>query len=97
MARYPFIKNLQITSISGSNNRLTITGILKVLFTREAWREFGYKRGNFYWFNKYWQDQVGKTVQFGNWHLKLLAIKWTLLEHEARYDKLGFVLVLANR
>jgi hypothetical protein len=90
MARYPFIRNLTVTSVNYTKGCVIVTGTMDVLFTKQAWTEFGYKNGNFYWFNLYWQHQVGKTF----WHCKLVAIHWTLVKHTPKYDKLAFIIVL---
>jgi len=90
MARYPFIQNLAVTSLNYENGYLIFSGVMDVYFTDEAWAEFGYKNGNFYWFNQWWQDQVGN--RYGPF--KLVSITWKIIEHTETYDKLGFVIVL---
>jgi len=40
---------------------------MDVLFTDEAWAEFGYKDGNFCWFNEWWQNQTGNTYGHSSW------------------------------
>lgn len=90
MARYPFIQNLNPTSLNYENGYLIINGTMDVQFTDQAWTEFGYKDGNFNCFNTWWQDQIGNT--YGPF--KLVSITWTLLEHTENYDKLSFQVVL---
>jgi hypothetical protein len=100
MVHYPFIKNLQINPVSiadlcltqpSSNHNIIISGTMKVYFTEQAWKEFGYKSGNFYWFNLWWQEH-GAGIKIGWYTIK--SIKWTLLQHTANYDELGFTIVL---
>ncbi len=90
MARYPFIQNLTVTSVSYESGYVVISGTMRVQFTGQAWTDFGYKDGNFYWFNEWWQEQVGET----HGAFKLVSIRWAFIEHTGTYDKLGFVITL---
>jgi hypothetical protein len=92
-ARFPFLQNFEATSYSFLGNYLVVTGTVEVPFTEAAWTEFGYRDGNFYWFNEWWQQQAG-TV-YGP--VRLVSITWTLLEHTESYDRLGFEAVLTLR
>ena len=40
-------------AVQGST--ITIKGTVDIYFTNRAWEEIGYKSGNFYHFDKYWQ------------------------------------------
>jgi hypothetical protein len=90
-ACYPFIHNFTISSYSFKDGRLVVSGRMDVYFTKQAWDEFGYKQGNFYWFNLWWQQQVGKVVynEQGT-KVKLVSVTWTLLKQTKTYDTLGF-------
>lgn len=90
MSHYPFIHNLHITSVSVHGNKWTVQGTMNVYFSKCAWSEFGYKDGNFYWFNLWWQNQTGKEFCFGGIKAKLLWVNWTLIRHTDKYDSLGF-------
>lgn len=92
-ARFPFIQKLTVTSYDYDGRYLAVTGTMDVLLDEEAWVEFGYKEGNFYWFNEWWQDQVGN--KFGPF--RLVSITWTLLEHTETHDRLGFEMLLTLR
>lgn len=92
-ARFPFIQNFNVTSANYKGGYLIVTGTMNVLFTDEAWAKFGYKDGNFYWFNEWWQNQIGST--YGPF--KLVSITWVLIEHTETHDKLGFEIVLTLR
>jgi hypothetical protein len=90
MLRYPFIKDAAVTSVSYDGGRIIMSGTVRVLFTDEAWSEFGYKDGNFYWFNKWWQEEApGLTYA----RLRLVSAEWVLIEHTDTYDDLGFTMV----
>ncbi len=91
--RYPFIQNMEITSCRFRGKYLTVTGTMEVLLNDQAWTEFGYKEDNFYWFNEWWQDQVGH--RFGPF--RLVSVNWTLIEHTEARDTLAFEIVLAFR
>lgn len=94
MLRYPFIQDLTVTSVTYQNGQIVINGTMKVLFTDEAWTQFGYKDDNFDWFNKWWQTEApGMTMG----PFRLVLMNWTLIEHKEAYDKLGFTLVLERR
>jgi hypothetical protein len=89
-ARFPFLQNFTVTSYNYDGRYLIVTGTVDVALTEKAWTEFGYKGGNFYYFNEWWQNQAGN--KFGPF--QLVSITWTLLEHTNTYDKLAFELVL---
>lgn len=89
-ARFPFIQNFTATSYNYDGEYLTVTGTMDVLFTDEAWEKFGYRDGNFYWFNEWWQNQIGET--YGPF--RLVSITWNLIEHTETHDTLGFEVVL---
>lgn len=90
MARYPFIQNLSVASLNYEGGYLVISGTMDVYFTDQAWAEFGYKDSNFYWFNEWWQDQIGN--RYGPF--KLVSITWDIIVHTETYDRLAFVVVL---
>lgn len=93
MSQYPFIKNLAFTSLQYESGYLIINGTMDVQFTDQAWTEFGYKKDNFYWFDAYWQEQIGN--RYGPF--ELVAITWTLIEHTETFDRLSFQIVLEPR
>jgi len=90
MLRYPFIKDAAVTSVNYDDGQIVVTGTVKVLFTDEAWTEFGYKDGNFYHFDKWWQEEAPglKCAR-----LRLVSAEWVLIEHTDTYDVLGFTMV----
>lgn len=90
MAKYPFIQNLSVTSLSFDGEYLHVSGEVKVQLTEEAWTDFGYKGDNFYWFDKWWQEQVGN--KYGPFTLS--SIEWTVLERTETYHRLKFTIVL---
>jgi len=94
MLRYPFVQDLTVDSVSYQSGRFVVVGTLKVVFTDDAWIEFGYKDGNFFWFDKWWRDEAPGTA-FGPF--RLVSMSWTLLEHAETYDRLAFVMVLEKR
>ena len=92
-ARFPFLQNLTVTSYAFAGDCLVVTGTLEVALTEEAWTEFGYRDGNFPWFDAWWEQQEGNV--YGP--VRLISIEWTLLEHTESYDRLGFEAVLTMR
>ena len=94
MLRFPFIQDLTVTSVTYQNGRLIVTGSMKVLFTDEAWIQFGYKEGNFDWFNEWWQTEAPGMTKGP---FRLVSLTWILIEHTEAYDKLGFTMVLERR
>jgi hypothetical protein len=91
MQQYPFIRGLQVSYVGFQNGNIVVYGTMRVYFTPLAWTEFGYKAGNFYWFNLWWQTKaLGMPVGC----FKLVSMKWTLVEHTENYDVLNFVMVL---
>jgi len=94
MARYPFIQNLTVTSFNYKNGQLIVTGTMDVYFTDQAWEQFGYKDGNFYWFNEWWQEHEG-NLRFGA--IRLVDVEWTLLEPHETYNKLAFTAVVERK
>jgi hypothetical protein len=92
-SRFPFLQNLTVTSYTFAGDCLVVTGTVEVVLTEEAWTKFGYRDGNFYWFNEWWQQQGG--MAYGP--VRLVSIEWTLLEHTESYDRLGFEAVLTLR
>lgn len=90
MVRYSFIQDLSVTGLSFDGKYLHVSGMFKVQLTEEAWTEFGYQDGDFYWFNEWWQEQVGNRYR----HFALMSIEWTVLEHTETHHKLGFTLIL---
>jgi hypothetical protein len=94
MLRYSFIQDLTVTPVTYQNGQFIITGTMKVLFTDEAWSQFGYKDGNFEWFNEWWQTEApGMTMG----PFRLVSMTWILIEHTETYDRLEFILVLERR
>lgn len=93
MARYPFIQNFTATSLTYENGYLIVSGTLDVYFREQAWNDFGYKKGNFDWFNEWWQNQVGN--RYGPF--TLVSINWNLIEETETHDKLSFLIVLEPR
>lgn len=94
MLRFPFIQDLTVTSVTYENGKFVITGTIKVLLSDEAWAQFGYKDGNFYWFNEWWQTEAPGMTKGP---FRLVSVTWTLIEHTEAYDRLGFTLVLERR
>lgn len=94
MLRYPFIRDLAVTAADYQGGHVIVTGTLTVLLTDQAWSEFGYKDGNFEWFAKWWQEEA-YGIDVGPF--RIVSVTWTLVEHAATYDKLGFVAVLEVR
>jgi hypothetical protein len=87
LMQYPYVHNPVVTQMyMADRNILVIKGTLEIDFTHPEI----YHKGNFYWFNDWWQQQVGKT--YGPY--RLVAITWTLLEEGETSDKLGFELRL---
>jgi hypothetical protein len=95
MSRYPFIKDMTITStnVDPATGYVTAQGTMKVMFTNDAWTQFGYKDDNFYWFNKWWQEEA-PGITYGPF--RIVSATWTLVEHTENYDKLEFTIVLAK-
>lgn len=95
MNRYPFIKDMNINSanVDPTTGYITVQGTMKVTFTNDAWTQFGYKNDNFYWFNKWWQEDAPGTT-YGPF--KIISATWTLTEHAENYDKLEFTITLAK-
>lgn len=94
MLRYPFIKDLSVATVDYQGGHIIVTGTFRVLLTDQAWSEFGYKDGNFEWFNKWWQDEA-PGIDVGPF--RIVSVTWTLVEHTATYDKLAFAAVLEVR
>jgi hypothetical protein len=94
MLRYPFIQDLTVTSVTPQNGQIIITGTVKVLLTDEAWTQFGYKDGNFEWFNEWWQTEAPGMTKGP---FRLVSMTWILNEHTETYDELRFTLVLERR
>ena len=92
-ARFPFLQNFEVTSYSLVGDHLVVTGTVEVPFTDQAWEEFGYRDGNFPWFDAWWEQQEGNM--YGP--VRLISIEWTLLEHTESYDRLGFEAILTMR
>jgi len=94
MLRYPFIKDLTVAPASYQGGRVIVTGTLTVWFTDDAWSQFGYKDDNFAWFAEWWEEEFSgaKVGPF-----RLVSVSWSLLEHTATHDRLGFVAVLELR
>ena len=90
MLRYSFIKDFEVTSVDYHGGQITVSGTVRVLFTDEAWTEFGYKDGNFYWFNKWWQEEAHGMIYA---RFRLVSAEWVLIEHTDAYDVLGFTMV----
>ena len=95
MNQYPFIKDMTINSanVDPATGYITVQGTTKVMFTNDAWTQFGYKNENFYWFNKWWQEESPGTTQGP---FKIISATWTLTEHAENYDRLEFTIVLAK-
>ena len=94
MVRYPFIQDLTVTSVTYQNEQMIITGTMTVLFTDEAWSQFGYKDGNFDWFNEWWHTEAPGMTKGP---FRLVSMTWNLIEHTEAYDMLRFTLVLERR
>ena len=94
MSRYSFVQNLTVTSFNYADGQLIVNGTMDVYFSDQAWEQFGYKDGNFGYFNQWWEDNEG-NLRFGA--IKLVDITWTLLEEHETYDKLGFTAVLERK
>jgi hypothetical protein len=94
MLRYPFIQDLTVTRVTYQNDQIVITGTMKVLLTDEAWTQFGYKDGNFEWFNEWWQTEAPGMIKGP---FRLVSMTWILIQHTEAYDELGFTLVLERR
>ena len=63
---------------------------VNIQFTKKAWGEFGYKEGNLFFFNQWWQEQEGKTLSYKGVTVKLKSIEWNLVEHFNDHDHLTF-------
>jgi hypothetical protein len=92
MAQYSFIQDMKIVSVTTDGKYTVVSGTMKVYFCDEAWEEFGYKSGNFYWFQKWWNDN--EPFKYGV--VEIDKVSWTLLEHTASYDELAFVAYIAG-
>ncbi len=87
LVQFPYVHNIAVTNMQMIGHKtLVVRGTLDIDYSHPE----VYDRGNFEWFNAWWQDQVGR--RFGP--VRLLAITWTLLEEGETSAKLGFVLVL---
>lgn len=94
MLRFPFIQDLTVTSVTYENGKFVITGTIKVLLSDEAWAQFGYKDGNFYWFNEWWQTEAPGMTKGP---FRLVSMTWILIEHTEVYDELSFTIVLERK
>ena len=94
MARYPFIQNLTVTGFTMSNGTCSVSGTMNVYFTQQAYEQFGYAKGNFYYFNAWWQNQTGKVISLDGIDVVLVSVNWTILKHTDAYDTLRFQFVL---
>jgi hypothetical protein len=91
----PYAKNLDLHVGSIEGNTVTIIGSVDIHYKNpQAWRDFGYKDGNFQYFYQYWQDQEGKTFTYAGISAKLLDITIVLAEHTPSKDHLEFTIVL---
>jgi len=91
-ATYPFSRNIHATPVAINGDTITVKGTMDVYFTQQAWCEFGYKKGNFQYFDEWWHQQIGQTYRYMGVHVKLVYIDWTLLQHYYDHDHLGFTL-----
>jgi hypothetical protein len=91
-AAFPFFKHINATPVAIQGDTVTIKGTVDVYFSCQAWREFGYKNGNFPYFDHWWHQQIGNTYWYMGVHAKLVYIDWTLLQHYPDHDHLGYVM-----
>jgi len=91
----PYARNLDLKVDSIEGNIVTVVGSVDILYKNpRAWRDFGYKDGNFNYFYQYWQDQEGKTFRYAGVTAKLLDITIVLAKHTLSEDNLYFKIVL---
>lgn len=89
---YPYVKNVRASPVAVQGSTVTIKGTVDIYFTDRAWEEIGYKSGNFYHFDKYWQSQEGHRFSYMGVTVRLEHIDWTLVRHYQDHDRLSFVL-----
>jgi hypothetical protein len=89
---YPYVKNIKAAPVAIQGSTVTIKGSVDIYFTDRAWEEIGYKRGNFYHFDKYWQSQEGHKYSYLGYTVTLVHMDWTLVKHYRDHDRLSFVM-----
>ncbi len=93
--RAPYAKNLNAHFDGVNNGVYSFSGSVDIIYRNpQAWRDFGYKDGNFYFFNQYWENQVGNTFTFAGVSAKLVDISITLDGHFQSHDHLLFTVKL---
>ncbi len=91
----PYAKNLNVHFDGFSDGVYTFSGSVDIHYKNpQAWTDFGYKEGNFYFFNQYWQSQVGNTFTFAGVTAKLVGITIVLAGHTQSSDHLVFTVKL---
>ena len=93
-AAYPYAKNIRVVPVAIQGNTVTLKGSVDIYFTDRAWKEFGYKNGNFHNFDKYWQSQEAKKFSYLGNQVRIEHIDWTLVKHYHDHDRLSFVIKL---
>jgi hypothetical protein len=84
----PYAKNINLRIV-------TVVGSVDIKYKNpQAWTEFGYKDGNFYYFEQYWQNQIGKTFSYAGITATLVFISIELDKHTPSYDHLLFTVKL---
>ncbi len=89
---YPYVKHIKASPVAIQGSTVTIKGTVDIYFTDRAWQEIGYKHGNFYYFDRYWQSQEGHRFSYMGVNVMLEHIDWTLVRHYQDHDRLSFVL-----
>lgn len=93
--RVPYAKSLVLHIDDVSNGMVTVSGSVDIKYKNpKAWTEFGYKDGNFYYFSKYWEDQVGNEFSYAGITVRLEGININLDQHTQSYDHLTFTILL---
>jgi hypothetical protein len=91
----PYAKNLSLHVDKVDGNIITVSGSVDILYKNpQAWKEFGYKDGNFNYFYQYWQNQEQKTFTYAGVDAKLIDITIVLAGHTQSKDHLEFTIVL---
>lgn len=89
----PYAKNFEVRLSSWEGNILTFTGSIDIYYKYpQAWRDIGYKDGNFKYFYQYWQDQEGNTFRYANVNVRLVDVFMDLTKHTASYDHIRFTI-----
>ena len=94
--KVPYAKNLVITSVSfPASDTVLVTGSVDIDFKdHKAWKEFGYKDGNFQYFRDYWVAQATAKALFSynGVTVRLLDIDWTQTQLDKNHDRLTFMI-----